>query len=198
VCVRVSVYVCVLIYLLSSISLPISFFLPFCSLPYFLCFFAHLFVHQFICSILHSFLNYQLIASFTKHLCNFIVTQQAKYVSGKYEKVKARYPSKSVKKDSLQKFYRSKSLPLVAEKNYLSTPRYAYVTVPLVTVYTDVDFKRNPKGYQYLANRISKIANEYVNKAIFVISDKSEFKHELIHYGLPDLSGMTYDIFYIM
>jgi Thioredoxin-like domain len=119
-------------------------------------------------------------------------------VSGKYEKVKARYPSKSVKKDSLQKFYRSKSLPLVAEKNYLSTPRYAYVTVPLVTVYTDVDFKRNPKGYQYLANRISKIANEYVNKAIFVISDKSEFKHELIHYGLPDLSGMTYDIFYIM
>jgi Thioredoxin-like domain len=114
-------------------------------------------------------------------------------VSQKYEKQKARYPSKSIKKETLRKFYRSKSLPLVAEKNSASTTRYGHVTLPLVTVYADVDLKKNPKGYQYLANRISKIAKEYENKAIFVVSDKVSYSHEFEHYGLPALLGTCMD-----
>jgi Thioredoxin-like domain len=117
-------------------------------------------------------------------------SSQSKFVNSKYEKQKARYPSKSVKKETLQKFYRSKSLPLVAEKNSASTSRYEHVTLPLVTVYADVDLKKNPKGYQYLSNRISKIAKEYENKAIFVVSDKVSYSHEFEHYGLPTLLGM--------
>ena len=35
----------------------------------------------------------------------------------------ARYPSKKIKKESLQKFYQDKSLPLVAEKTYSSAGR---------------------------------------------------------------------------
>jgi protein disulfide isomerase family A protein 3 len=61
--------------------------------------------------------------------------------------------------------------------------------VPLVTVFAAVDFLKNPKGYQYLANRISKLAKEYVNKAVFVISDKTEYSNSLTDYGLPDLEG---------
>ena len=119
----------------------------------------------------------------------FFNFQQSQFVSGKLEKQKARYPSKSVKKETLQKFYRSKSLPLVATIDYASKKRYSVLTVPIVTVYADVDLIKNPKGYQYLANRISKIAKEYLNKAVFVVSDKSENSHELNHYGLPDLKG---------
>lgn len=80
-------------------------------------------------------------------------------------------------------------MPLVATIDYASKKRYSVLTVPIVTVYADVDLQKNPKGYQYLANRISKIAKEYLNKAVFVVSDKSENSHELNHYGLPDLKG---------
>ena len=111
-------------------------------------------------------------------------------MSSKLEKQKTRYPSKSVKKETLQKFYRSKSLPLVATIDYASQNRYSFLTVPIVTVFADVDLKKNPKGYQYLANRIGKIAKEYLNKAVFVVSDKSENSNELDHYGLPDLKGI--------
>ena len=103
--------------------------------------------------------------------------------------MKSRYPSKSIKKESLQKFYRSKSLPLVSIKNTDSVNRYSYVTIPLVTVFADVDLKKNPKGYQYLANRISKIAKEYLNKVVFVVSDKKAEKRILGDYSLPTLEG---------
>ena len=114
---------------------------------------------------------------------------QTKFVTAKYEKSKARYPSKNIKKESFQKFYRSKVLPLVAIKDSDSSSRYDHVTVPLVTIFTDIDLKRNPKGYLYIANRISKVAKEYLNKVVFVVSDKKSERRLLGHYNLPALEG---------
>ena len=58
-----------------------------------------------------------------------------------------------------------------------------------MTIFTDVDLKKNPKGYQYIANRISKVAKEYVNKVVFVVSDKKAESRLLGDYSLPSLEG---------
>ena len=66
---------------------------------------------------------------------------------------------------------------------------YSYITVPVITVFADVDLKKNPKGYLYLANRISKIAKEYLNKFVFVVANKKDEKDSIKDHGLPSLSG---------
>ena len=68
---------------------------------------------------------------------------------------------------------------------------YSYITVPVITVFADVDLKKNPKGYLYLANRISKIAKEYLNKFVFVVANKKDEKDSIKDHGLPSLSGET-------
>ena len=78
---------------------------------------------------------------------------------------------------------------MVAIKDSDSSSRYDHVTVPLVTIFTDIDLKRNPKGYLYIANRISKVAKEYLNKVVFVVSDKKSERRLLGHYNLPALEG---------
>lgn len=120
--------------------------------------------------------------------CAVVVYKPPKFLS-KNEKPKARFPSKKLKKDALKKFYQSKSLPLVALKGYSAYSRYKDIKVPVVTVFADADLKKNPKGYQYLANRVGKVATEYVGKAVFVIANKEDQRYTFDDYGLPKLEG---------
>jgi hypothetical protein len=121
--------------------------------------------------------------------CAVVVYKPPKFLNAKLEKPKARYPSKNLKKESLQKFYQDKTLPLVAEKTYTSSGRYRNTKLPLVYVFADLDLKKNWKGYQYLANRISKVAKEYTGKAVFALANKADEKWTFSDYGLPDLEG---------
>ena len=57
-----------------------------------------------------------------------------------------RYPAKTLKKESLQKFYQDKSLPLVGEKTYTSSGRYRNTKLPIVYVFAELDLKKNWKG----------------------------------------------------
>lgn len=83
-----------------------------------------------------------------------MVYKPTKYVNTKYEKAKSRYPSKKLKPDTLKKFIYDKSLPLVGFRGYKSDWRYHNQKLPLLTVFTEVDFVKNNKGYQYIATRL--------------------------------------------
>jgi hypothetical protein len=58
-----------------------------------------------------------------------------------------------------------------------------------VYVFAELDLKKNWKGYQYLANRVSKVAKDYAGKAVFALANKADEKWTFSDYGLPDLEG---------
>lgn len=58
---------------------------------------------------------------------------------------------------------------------------------PLVTVYFDVDYVKNPKGTNYWRNRVMKIAKKVQaagKKVSFAVSNAGDFGHELGEYNL--------------
>lgn len=58
---------------------------------------------------------------------------------------------------------------------------------PLVVVYYDVDYNKNPKGTNYWRNRVIKVAKKFADsgrKVSFAISDVEDFQHEVSAYGL--------------
>jgi folylpolyglutamate synthase/dihydropteroate synthase len=85
--------------------------------------------------------------------------------------------------DSLQRFVYDKALPLVAERTYRSTARYENVKLPIVTLFAEVDHAKNPKGYQYLANRLRKVADQFKGKLVFNIANKADYSYVLDDYG---------------
>ncbi|KAI2798048.1 Protein disulfide-isomerase A3 [Blomia tropicalis] len=54
---------------------------------------------------------------------------------------------------------------------------------PLVVVYYDVDYAKNPKGTNYWRNRVLKVAQNYKD-VNFAISNANQFAGELEEYGL--------------
>lgn len=59
---------------------------------------------------------------------------------------------------------------------------------PLVTVYYDVDYTKNPKGTNYWRNRVLKVAKAF-EKVRFAISSASAFAGEIDEFGLSVPSG---------
>ena len=93
------------------------------------------------------------------------------------EKKRARYPSAKLDADALKKFITKKSVPLVGQKTWKSGERYEKQGVPVVTLFAAVDLEKNGKGFDYFANRLRKVAVEYVGKLSFNIGDKEDFSY---------------------
>jgi len=58
---------------------------------------------------------------------------------------------------------------------------------PLVVVYFDVDYTKNPKGTNYWRNRVMKVAKKVADSGRlvnFAISNIDDFSHELSEYGI--------------
>ena len=92
--------------------------------------------------------------------------------------MKARYPGKVLKKESLAKFVEEKIFTLVGFKTKSNERRYfpmvklnLYVrlkhalfirfdesTLPQMTLFTEVDIEKNMKMFQYYANRLRKVS----------------------------------------
>eukprot|EP00635_Sarcinochrysidales_sp_CCMP3193_P007453 CAMPEP_0118899292 /NCGR_PEP_ID=MMETSP1166-20130328/5913_1 /TAXON_ID=1104430 /ORGANISM="Chrysoreinhardia sp, Strain CCMP3193" /LENGTH=438 /DNA_ID=CAMNT_0006838417 /DNA_START=58 /DNA_END=1374 /DNA_ORIENTATION=- len=107
-----------------------------------------------------------------------------RFVSPKYDKPKARYPSSKLDADALTKFVYKKSLPLVGQKTWKSGDRYDKAGVPILTLFASIDLEKNPKGFDYFANRLRKVAADYVGKMVFNIGDKDDFSYSLADYDL--------------
>eukprot|EP01041_Mallomonas_annulata_P010780 gene10780-22506_t len=87
-------------------------------------------------------------------------------------------------KDSLEKFIYDKSTPLVGAKTEKSGDRLDKLKIPVVTLFAEVDTDKNIKQWQYYANRLRKIAQDYKNKIIFEIASASDYSHILPDYDI--------------
>ncbi|KAF7638195.1 Protein disulfide-isomerase [Meloidogyne graminicola] len=80
---------------------------------------------------------------------------------------------------------------LIQETNGLCAVRtqgnlFQFTQRPLIIVYYNVDYARDPKGSNYWRNRVLKVATEYKRKAYFAVSNKDEFSNEIEQNGLAD------------
>lgn len=57
---------------------------------------------------------------------------------------------------------------------------------PLVVVYYNVDYLKDPKGSNYWRNRVLKVAQDYKRKVHFAVSNKEEFSSEVDQNGLAE------------
>ncbi|KHJ94193.1 protein disulfide-isomerase domain protein [Oesophagostomum dentatum] len=57
---------------------------------------------------------------------------------------------------------------------------------PLVVVYYNLDYLKDPKGSNYWRNRVLKVAQDYKRKVHFAVSNKEEFSSEVDQNGLAE------------
>ena len=57
--------------------------------------------------------------------------------------------------------------------------QFQFAKQPLVIVYYNVDYVKDPKGSNYWRNRVLKVAQEYKDIASFAVSNKEEFSQVL-------------------
>ena len=81
----------------------------------------------------------------------------AKYIQSDHERSKYRYPSKKLLKDSLTTFVRSKSLPLVGELNADTETLYSKHSIPVLTLFLNLDFKMDDKNFAFYFKRLVKV-----------------------------------------
>ncbi|KAJ8603061.1 hypothetical protein CTAYLR_006655 [Chrysophaeum taylorii] len=113
-----------------------------------------------------------------------LVYAPPRFVSDKYDKPKARYPSAKLDSDALTKFIYKKSLPLVGQKTWKSGDRYDKAKLPILTLFAAIDLEKNPKGFDYFANRLRKVAVDYVGRVVFNVGDKEDFSYALQDYDI--------------
>lgn len=70
---------------------------------------------------------------------------------------------------------------------HMTTTNSQQFETPLVVVYYDVDYTKNPKGTNYWRNRVMKLARELKaagREMTFAIASAIDFQHELSEHGL--------------
>lgn len=97
----------------------------------------------------------------------------------RFDKPKSRYPGTYINEGALTKFFQDKALPLVGQKTWKSNDRYESSGLPVLTLFTAVDLEKNGQGFDYFANRLRKVGEEYKGKMLFNIGDKTDFAYVL-------------------
>jgi len=82
-------------------------------------------------------------------------------------------------------FVNKNILPLVGELTNDNQPLYHGRDLPLVKIYSDLNWQLNAKGANYLLNKIRKIAKDYKDKFVFAVTSKSKGQKEVDDFGLP-------------
>ena len=113
-----------------------------------------------------------------------LVYAPPRFVKEGVDKKRARYPSAKLDAEALKKFIFKRSVPLVGQKTWKSGERYDKQGVPVVTLFAAIDLEKNAKGFDYFANRLRKVAADYVGKLSFNIGDKEDFSYQLEDYGI--------------
>jgi len=90
-------------------------------------------------------------------------------------------------KDQLTSFFRKNILPLAGEFGGDNIGLYREKGLPIVKIYSSLDWQRDPKGAQYNLNRLRKIAKEFEDKLSFVITSKKNQATELRDLDIPHI-----------
>jgi len=76
-------------------------------------------------------------------------------------------------------------LPLVGELTNDNQALYHARDLPIVKIYSDLNWALNTKGANYLLNKIRKVAKEYKDKFVFAVTGKGKNQKEIDDFGLP-------------
>lgn len=124
-------------------------------------------------------------ASFLKkHKCkDDIIVFQPKKLHNKFEKAETKY-DKSADDSKIKDFLKSSASGLCDVRDSSNADRFS--NKPLVVVYYNVDYIKDPKGTNYWRNRVLKVAQDYKQKVYFAVSSKDSYSHEIDEYGLAE------------
>jgi len=97
--------------------------------------------------------------------------------------------------DTFKSWIQRNSLPLVGALTSDNQKRYDESSRAVLTLWANIDFKLDPKGSNYIANRVRKVAAEYEgHPIIFTVADiRGDLAAGLAQYGLSSSSvyGVT-------
>jgi len=109
-----------------------------------------------------------------------IVVFAPKRLHNKFEEDTLRYDG-NYDTDKIKKFLNSEMLGLCGVRTRDTAPMFGR---PLVTVYYNVDYVKDPKGTNYWRNRVLKVAQDFKRKMHFAVASRDEFSSEIDEYGL--------------
>lgn len=117
-----------------------------------------------------------------------IVIFQPKRLITKMEASEVKY-SGSMSVDNLKEWIKNNVHGLVGHRTMTNSAQFQ---TPLVVVYYDVDYVKNPKGSNYWRNRVIKVAKALAEanvKVNFAVSNSGDMSHELTEYGMEGSTG---------
>jgi protein disulfide isomerase family A protein 3 len=112
-----------------------------------------------------------------------IVIFVPKRLHNKFEEAEIKYDG-NYDTDKIKKFLIGEMHGLAGVRSHDNT--WQFDKKPLVVVYFNVDYVKDPKGTNYWRNRVLKVAQEYKRKVNFAISNKDDFSQEVEEHGLGD------------
>lgn len=117
---------------------------------------------------------------------------QTKYINEKMERSKYRFPLPTIagKQQSVLDFVKLKSITLAGEYTSRNRAVYDGLQKPVVLVFAPIDHERNSKGFNYLANRVRKVAKKYEGKIVFALADTDSYTYAMeTDYGFESPSN---------
>jgi len=114
-----------------------------------------------------------------------IVVFLSQKFSSKLEEMKREFTgSDSSTTENIIEFLNKNGLPLAGEFTSDNSRLYSQKGLPVVKLYVDVDWEKNPKGAVYQLNRLRKVGKNFSDKFSFVLVSKKNFNNEVSDLGL--------------
>ena len=120
--------------------------------------------------------------------------QDARYAQSKLEKATVSFTG--LTRDQLQRFVEDNALPLAGEITEDNMKFYARKGLPVLKLFSKVDWKLNPKDIHYFLNRLRKLATDYSGKMLFAIASNAAFSQDIADTGMSSLKApfMIHDL----
>lgn len=118
------------------------------------------------------------------------IFQATRFVS-KFDAPSVKYEGSSFDGAEFDAFVAANELPLVAERTADNADKFFSKNLPVVTVYAKVDYEMDPKGTNYIANRVRRVASNYRGKLVFCIASKDKFRGEVSDLGFPSSAAVA-------
>jgi len=109
-----------------------------------------------------------------------IVVFQPPRLANKFEEATTKYDG-NYDTDKIKKFLENDMQGLAGIRSNDNVPSFKK---PLVVVYYNVDYVKDPKGTNYWRNRVLKVAKEFKRKLTFAVSSRDDFASEMEEYGI--------------
>jgi hypothetical protein len=116
------------------------------------------------------------------------VYKPKRYVDEKIDKPKARYPSKHLSKKTFVKFIHDKSLPTIGDLTPLTEEYYDNVHHPILYVFIDYDREKNKKGFNFVFNRVTKLAKNHPGMFFVAIANRKNLPHSTSNFDFSPAS----------